>query len=92
MSDAKENAEFQFPPCWNDDMRMSVLFAPPRSENLNPQDWAGKYKFWSELVIEWGTKNQKLVIELEDLKTAFRRKGKVPSSLERVFQEMNKLV
>lgn len=81
---------FQLPDCWKDDVRMTALFAQPRNESINPHDWAGKYKFWKELILEWATKNQKLVFNIEDLKNVFCRKGKYPASLNRVLDEMNK--
>ena len=82
--------QFKFPPCWDDDVRMSSLCAIPRSENLNPYDWPGKFKFWKELILEWAVFNKKLIVDYEELKQAFTRKGKYPASLERVLTEMNK--
>ena len=37
---------------WADDERMSVLFAPLRAKELNPESWNGKVNFWSNLVIK----------------------------------------
>ena len=87
---ASQQIDFQLPPCWEDDVRMSALFAIPRSENLNPYDWTGKYKFWRDLTLEWATHNKKLIINFNVMKEAFMRKGKYPASLERVLTEMNK--
>ena len=82
--------EFQFPSCWDDDIRMAALYAPPRNENLNPHDWTSKYKFWKDFIIDWATKNGQMILEIDKLKTAFLRKGKLPASLERVLVEMNR--
>ena len=78
-----EMEQFKLPECWKDESRMSALFAIPRPESLNPHDWSGKYKFWSELILEWATFNRKVIIDVEELKTAFCRKGRFPSSLNR---------
>jgi len=69
---------------------MAGLFAIPRSEALNPYDWAGKYKFWRDLIIDWASFNKKLIIDYEELKQTFSKRGKPPASLERVLTEMNK--
>ena len=37
---------------WADDQRMSVLFAPLRAKELNPESWNSKVNFWSNLVIK----------------------------------------
>lgn len=83
---------FQLPECWKDDVRMTVLFAQPRNESINPQDWTGKYKFWRELILDWAIRNDKILFDVEDLKKAFCRKGKYPASLNRVLEEMKKYV
>ena len=75
--------QFKLPDCWNDDVRMTALFALPRNESLNPHDWAGKYKFWSELILQWANLNGKLIVDVEELKQVFSRKGKYPASLNR---------
>ncbi len=92
MGDLDTHSQFQLPDCWNDDVRMTALFAPPRSESINPHDWAGKLKFWKELILKWAAENNQLIISLEMLNEAFCRKGKYPVSLSRVLDEMNRLV
>ena len=37
---------------WADDERMSVLFAPLRAKELNPESWNSKVNFWSNLVVK----------------------------------------
>ena len=37
---------------WADDQRMSVLFAPLRAKEVNPESWNSKVNFWSNLVIK----------------------------------------
>lgn len=89
---ASEKEFFKFPDCWNDDVRMTALFATPRNESINPHDWAGKYKFWRELILQWATSTGKLVLDIEVLNNAFCRKGKHPASLGRVLEEMSRQV
>lgn len=88
--DSSSSRAFRLPDCWKDDVRMTALFALPRNESLNPHDWAGKYKFWKELILEWATLNQILVFDVEDLKKVFVRNGKFPASLNRVLEDMKK--
>lgn len=78
------------PDCWSDDVRMSALFALPRNETLNPQDWVGKFKFWRNLILEWANHYEKGILSADDLKKVFMRKGKYPASLSRVLDEMCK--
>lgn len=88
--DSSSSRAFRLPDCWKDDVRMTALFALPRNESLNPHDWAGKYKFWKELILEWATLNQILVFDVEDIKKVFVRNGKFPASLNRVLEDMKK--
>lgn len=91
MSSDKDAAGgFQFPACWSDDVRMGALFAQPRSENVNPQDWIGKYKFWRETIAAWAAHHDQLLVDVDQLKQAFWRKGKTPACLQRVLEEMAK--
>lgn len=85
-----EKAGFRFPDCWSDDVRMSALFALPRNESLNPQDWIGKFKFWRSLILDWATHHGNPILSADDLKKGFSRKGKYPASLSRVLDEMCK--
>nr|CAH0102021.1 unnamed protein product [Daphnia galeata] len=89
-SESFSSESFKLPDCWKDEVRMTALFALPRNESLNPQDWVGKYKFWKELILEWATLNHKIMFDVEDLKKVFCRNGKYPASLNRVLDEMKK--
>lgn len=91
-SESFSSESFKLPDCWKDEVRMTALFALPRNESLNPQDWVGKYKFWKELILEWATLNHKIMFDVEDLKKVFCRNGKYPASLNRVLDEMKKYV
>lgn len=74
-------------PDWSDEERMNVLFAPLRSKELNPEAWTSKIKFWTDLIEKWCRKNNKCSVNLEELKTLFRRSGKSPYCLAEVLQE-----
>ena len=73
---------------WEDDVKMTVMFSPFRDKNLNPKSWDQKVKFWSEVILEECVKSNEAVIDVMYLKEKFRRKGKSPSCLETVIQEM----
>jgi charged multivesicular body protein 7 len=71
---------------------MTVMFSPFRDKNLNPKSWDQKVKFWSEVILEDCVKSNEAVVDVMLLKEKFRRKGKSPSCLETVVQEMIRFV
>lgn len=77
---------------WEDDLKMTVMFSPFRGRNLNPKSWDQKVKFWSELIVDDCVKLQQAIIDVLQLKEKFRRKGKSPSGLDTVVQEMIRYV
>ncbi|XP_045190539.2 charged multivesicular body protein 7-like [Mercenaria mercenaria] len=76
------------PKDWEDDLKMTVMFSPFRDKNLNPKSWDQKVKFWSELILEDCVQSKQAIVDVVQLKEKFRRKGKSPSGLETVIQEM----
>ena len=38
---------------WNDENRVSVLYAPFRTKELSPQSWDAKMIFWSDVIKKW---------------------------------------
>lgn len=78
-----------FPPCWLDDDRMSILFAPFRSRTLNPLNYDTKLHFWQQLIAKYCQHKGSASITLAELRDAFRRHHKTPAyPLVTVLQEM----
>merc|ERR1719209_1892660 len=73
---------------WADDQRMSVLFAPLRAKELNPESWNSKVNFWSNLIIKWAQQTNTAVVSMDLLEKAFERDGKMPYCLEDVLREL----
>ena len=73
---------------WEDDVKMTVMFSPFRDRNLNPKSWDQKVKFWKDLILEDSLRNKEAMLNIIELKERFRRKGKTPSCLETVLNEM----
>ena len=38
---------------WDDEDRVSVLYAPFRTKELSPQSWQAKMDFWSDVIQKW---------------------------------------
>lgn len=76
------------PKDWDDDMKMTVMFSPFRDRHLNPKSWEQKMKFWSETILEYSLQQKEAIISVASLREKFRRKGKSPSCLDTVIQEM----
>ncbi|KAK6185069.1 hypothetical protein SNE40_007389 [Patella caerulea] len=85
------SSDDSFPPEWQDDQRMTVLFAAFRDKSLNPHSWNKKMNFWMNLITDRCKKNNSCVVSLDDLPTQFERKGKTPKCLDLVVQEMTRL-
>ena len=76
---------------WQDDETMDVLFSPFReNRNINPQSWDSKLGFWKDTVIRHCIESNQIVINTKTLPQAFLRKGKTPSCLPIVYQEMQR--
>lgn len=75
---------------WEDDMKMTVMFAPFRERKLNPKSWDQKVKFWTELIVGESLQSKTGLVNMKELKEKFRRKGKIPTCLETVLNEMKR--
>lgn len=82
----------EMPDCWEDDKRMNVLFSPFRKRELNPVDYDSKMKFWNNIIEKWCVENNHCVLTLTTLRTAFKRKGRTPSCLTTVVEELLRFV
>ncbi|OWF38352.1 charged multivesicular body protein 7-like [Mizuhopecten yessoensis] len=80
----------RFPETWNDDARMTVLFAPFRDKSLNPSSWDQKMTFWSNLIVSDCTICGDIVIDVKTLPCRFQRNGKTPACLSSVVDEMER--
>ena len=69
---------------WSDDERMSVMFAPLRTRELNPESWSAKVTFWTDLIERWCRANGRCVVTLDEMKTVMQRKGRTPHCLAEV--------
>nr|AVP12664.1 charged multivesicular body protein 7 [Testudinalia testudinalis] len=87
-----ENTESDgFPPEWQDDQRMAVLFAAFRDKSLNPHSWNQKMNFWKTLITKKCKQKGTCSLSLDNLASTFERKGKSPKCLDLVVQEMIRL-
>ena len=72
---------------WSDDERMSVMFAPLRTRELNPESWSAKVTFWTDLIERWCRENGRCVVTLDEMKAVMQRKGKTPHCLAEVSRD-----
>lgn len=79
-----------FPDCWNDDSRMTSLFAPFRDRTLNPQGWDSKIAFWSAMIFKWCEKKNRVSFTLDELNKDFIRNGRMPECLPTVLEELQR--
>lgn len=79
---------FTFPPEWQDDSRMNVMFSPFRPKSLDPIAWESKFKFWDLLIKRYCIFHKISSFSVAFLKKAFIRNGKSPSCLENVVEEL----
>lgn len=75
---------------WQNDERMDALFSLFKDRELNPAHYDAKMKFWSETIISFCEDHSILQIDMPTISTRFRRKGKTPKCLDRVFEELLK--
>lgn len=79
------------PDCWDDDARITVLFAPFRSRTVNPKDWDDKLSFWRKLISSYCNATKTFSFKLTDLMHVFVKNGRPPSCLPVVIDEMCKM-
>lgn len=80
----------RLPSDWQNDERMDALFSLFKDRDLNPVHYDAKMKFWSENIIAYCEDHGLLQVDLPTLVSRFRRKGKTPKSIEKVFEELIK--
>lgn len=90
--DRREKPDFTFPPDWNNDEKMNVMFAPFRDKGMYLKSWEQKMKFWTNLITERCKACDEVVIDSKTLSLVFMRKGKIPSGLDTVLVEMERCV
>ncbi|XP_059622788.1 charged multivesicular body protein 7 [Phlebotomus argentipes] len=76
------------PECWSDDTRMAVLFSPFRERFVNPENYAGKLKFWRDMISVYCQWRGTAEVTVQDITEAFWRKERKPYCIARVFEEM----
>lgn len=80
----------RLPSDWQNDERMDALFSLFKDRELNPVHYDAKMKFWSETIVAYCEDHGLLQIDLPTIVSRFRRKGKTPKSIEKVFEELIK--
>ncbi|XP_026289692.1 charged multivesicular body protein 7 [Frankliniella occidentalis] len=80
----------EFPELWEDETRMTSLFAPFRDRDLNPQGWDSKFSFWTAMVLKWSERKNRISFSLDELNKDFMRNGRIPECLPTVLEEMQR--
>ncbi|CAF1995500.1 unnamed protein product [Rotaria magnacalcarata] len=80
----------RLPSDWHNDERMDALFAFFKDRELNPVHYDAKMKFWSETIINYCEDHGILQIDISTIVSRFRRKGKTPKCLDKIFEELIK--
>ena len=80
----------RLPSDWDNDERMDALFSFFKDRDLNPVHYDAKMKFWSETIINYCEDYGLLQIDMSTIISRFRRKGKTPKCLGRIFEELIK--
>jgi hypothetical protein len=80
----------RLPSDWHNDERMDALFSFFKDRELNPVHYDAKMKFWSETIISYCEDYGILQIDIPTIVSRFRRKGKTPKCLEKIFEELIK--
>lgn len=78
----------RLPSDWHNDERMDALFSLFKDRELNPVHYDAKMKFWSETIVTFCEDHGLLQIDIPTLTSKFRRKGKTPKCLDKVFEEL----
>lgn len=80
----------RLPSDWHNDERMDALFCLFKERDLNPVHYDAKMKFWSETILAFCEDHGLLQIDIPTLVSRFRRKGKTPKCLDKIFEELIK--
>ena len=80
----------RLPSDWQNDERMDALFSLFKERDLNPVHYDAKMKFWSETIVAFCEDHGLLQIDIPTVVSRFRRKGKTPKCLDKIFEELIK--
>nr|CAH7741053.1 unnamed protein product [Callosobruchus chinensis] len=78
----------KLPDVCRDEQRINVLFAPLRSDKVNPKDWETKISHWKILIRTYCEANKVYSFTLSTLSNVFIRNGRPPSCLKEVLEDM----
>lgn len=73
---------------WKDDAKMSVYLNTFRPRQVNEEHYDQKMSFWKEMIENYCEYKGCSKVTIQELKTAFRRKGTSPYCLQDVFNQM----
>lgn len=76
------------PEGWGDEARLNVMYAPYRDKKLNAKDWEFKSDFWKKSIFAYCLHHKNYVCTSDQLSRVFFQKGRSPSCLEMVMQDM----
>ncbi|CAF0963488.1 unnamed protein product [Adineta steineri] len=80
----------RLPSDWQNDERMDALFSFFKDRDLNAVHYDAKMKFWSETIIDYCEDHGLLQIDIPTIVSRFRRKGRTPKCLDKIFEELTK--
>ncbi|XP_013786710.1 charged multivesicular body protein 7-like [Limulus polyphemus] len=92
MESSQENYNIEelLPSCWEDDVRMNLLFSSFRNKEVNPKGWTDKMMFWTSLILKWNKLSKSATFSLHKLNMVFQRNGQIPQCLDIVLEEMKR--
>ena len=77
---------------WEDDKRMSALYAPFRIRESNPVAYDSKMKFWENAIYNWCIEKNTCVFSTNRIQEEFKRKELVPLYLDTVIGTLERIV
>uniref|UniRef100_A0A1I7UAZ8 Charged multivesicular body protein 7 n=1 Tax=Caenorhabditis tropicalis TaxID=1561998 RepID=A0A1I7UAZ8_9PELO len=75
---------------WQDDLKMNGLMSVMKERIVNKADYDRKLRFWTETIHASCIGEKNAVFDLLVLKKRFRRKDRIPASLNAVVENMKK--
>lgn len=79
------------PTCWEDDKRMTALYAPFRIREANPVDYDSKMKFWENNIENWCLEKNNCKFSIKLLQHEFKRRERVPLCLNTVIENLERI-
>ncbi|EGT35085.1 hypothetical protein CAEBREN_17995 [Caenorhabditis brenneri] len=76
---------------WQDDIKMSGLMSVMKDRAVNKVDYDRKLRFWTDTIYASCVGEKNAVFDLLVLKRRFRRKDKIPASLNIVLERMKEI-